>query len=304
MSVVDLLVRALRKDQVQVGGKEQDVLVLSLNYQGIDLETWMGADGEIVRQQTPFGWSMEASTAEEALGAARISQNAPDILTSLSVPCEGVIADQQLCKSLTLRLSGIDTNMVRLASDRQKIIAVSNAVVDLELKPSSSTAFAAQPSSELLASTPFVQSDHPEIVKQAQAIVQGTPNDEAKVLALYEWVYKNVNKKITVSLPSALDVLKQMEGDCNEHTYLYVALARAIGIPAQIKVGLVYKEGAFYYHAWPAVFVNGWWELDPTLGQPHVDATHVVLLEGEMKDQLKLLSVIGRLKAEVLEQTY
>ena len=43
-----------------------------------------------------------------------------------------------------------------------------------------------------------------------------------------------------MSLPSALEVLKTRVGDCNEHTTLYVAMARSLGIPARIAVGLVY----------------------------------------------------------------
>ncbi len=117
-------------------------------------------------------------------------------------------------------------------------------------------------------------------------------------------MYRKVKKQPTVSLPSALDVLRNMEGDCNEHTYLFVALARAVGIPAKIKVGLLHTNGAFYYHAWPAVFVGRWWELDPTIGQEAVDATHVAILEGETADQLKLLGLVGQLNADVVKQEY
>ena len=65
-----------------------------------------------------------------------------------------------------------------------------------------------------------------------------------------------IEKKPTVSLPSALEVLKTRVGDCNEHTALYVAMARALGIPARIAVGLVYLRGAFYYHAWAEVWLE------------------------------------------------
>ena len=88
-------------------------------------------------------------------------------------------------------------------------------------------------------------------------------------------------------------------GDCNEHTYLFVALARSVGIPAQIRIGLVFSRGAFYYHAWPSVWVGEWLEMDPTLEQPVVDATHLALLEGELDKQLELMKVIGRLSARV-----
>jgi hypothetical protein len=98
-------------------------------------------------------------------------------------------------------------------------------------------------------------------------------------------------------------VLLRREGDCNEHTYLAVALARAVGIPARITVGIVCHEGAFYYHAWPAFHVGaaGWLETDPTFGQDRVDATHIALLQGELQSQAELTRVFGRLRVEVVE---
>jgi transglutaminase-like putative cysteine protease len=50
-----------------------------------------------------------------------------------------------------------------------------------------------------------------------------------------------LDKKPTVSLPSAREVLRTKVGDCNEHTALYVAMARAAGLPARIAVGLAYS---------------------------------------------------------------
>ena len=100
-------------------------------------------------------------------------------------------------------------------------------------------------------------------------------------------------------------MLRQREGDCNEHTYLFVALARAAGLPARIHVGLVYsgmdgQPGVFYYHAWPSVYVGEWVEMDPTLGQPTVDATHLSLVTGELADQLKLLGLFGRARVDIV----
>ena len=65
-----------------------------------------------------------------------------------------------------------------------------------------------------------------------------------------------LDKKPTVSLPSAREVLRTKVGDCNEHTALYVAMARSLGLPARIAVGLAYSRGAFYYHAWPEVYID------------------------------------------------
>ena len=114
-----------------------------------------------------------------------------------------------------------------------------------------------------------------------------------------------LEKKPTVSLPSALEVLKTRIGDCNEHTALYVAMARSLGLPARIAVGLVYLRGAFYYHAWPEVWVEEsrgrglWLPVDPTLNQFPADATHVRLARGGLERQAAILGLVGRARLEI-----
>jgi transglutaminase-like putative cysteine protease len=110
-----------------------------------------------------------------------------------------------------------------------------------------------------------------------------------------------------VSLPSAREVLRTRVGDCNEHTALYVAMARALGVPARIAVGLVYVRGGFYYHAWPEVYVQEgrgrglWLPVDPTLNQFPADATHIRLARGGLDRQAAILPAMGRAKMHVIE---
>ena len=73
------------------------------------------------------------------------------------------------------------------------------------------------------------------------------------------------------SLPNAVEVFRNRVGDCNEFTVLYVALARALGLPARAIAGLVYLDGHFYYHAWPEVYAGRWIMVDPVFGQVPAD---------------------------------
>ena len=86
--------------------------------------------------------------------------------------------------------------------------------------------------------------------------MRGVDRRAPRAERLTRYVNALLDKKPTVSLPSAREVLRTKVGDCNEHTALYVAMARAIGIPARIAVGLVFVHGAFYYHAWPEVYID------------------------------------------------
>jgi transglutaminase-like putative cysteine protease len=116
-----------------------------------------------------------------------------------------------------------------------------------------------------------------------------------------------LDKKPTVSLPSAREVLRTRIGDCNEHTALYVAMARSLGLPARISVGLYYTRGAFFYHAWPEVYLQegrgrGYWlPVDPTFNQFPADATHVRLARGGLDKQAAILPLIGKIRMTIVD---
>ena len=136
-------------------------------------------------------------------------------------------------------------------------------------------------------------------------MVAGVTGTRARAERLTREVNSLVEKKPTVSLPSALEVLRTKVGDCNEHTALFVALARSIGIPARINVGLAYVRGAFYYHAWPEVYIDEgkgrglWLPVDPTFNQFPADATHLRLARGGLDKQAAILPLIGKAEDDV-----
>jgi transglutaminase-like putative cysteine protease len=149
-----------------------------------------------------------------------------------------------------------------------------------------------------------LQVDDPRIVRAAENIIDDVTDPSVKAGLIGQWVYENIEKDLTISLPSAVDVLEVRKGDCNEHTVLYTALARSTGLPTKICIGIVYNDGYFYYHAWPAVFLGSWLPIDPTLGQDVADATHIKLLEGGLERQADLMRVVGKISVTVLDYSY
>ena len=166
-----------------------------------------------------------------------------------------------------------------------------------------------------LAPEAFIESDAPEIVAETQkalAPLAKNVTNRRKAEALVRYVNAALEKKPTMSLPSAVEVLKTRVGDCNEHTALYVGMARAAGIPSRVAIGLVSLRGAFYYHAWPEVFVGdpkattdtqggAWIPVDPTLNQFPADVSHVRLARGGFDRQAAILPLLGRAQIRVLE---
>jgi transglutaminase-like putative cysteine protease len=118
---------------------------------------------------------------------------------------------------------------------------------------------------------------------------------------LNRWVHDSIAARPAFGIPNALEVLRTRAGDCNEHTQLYVAMARAIGLPARVASGLAYVDGKFYYHAWPEVFLGDWVGVDPTFGQFPADAAHLRFTIGGLDRQTSLLRLMGNLKIDVLE---
>jgi transglutaminase-like putative cysteine protease len=204
---------------------------------------------------------------------------------------------------LRLKLSGLSDHTSFTFPPRQqqqdRIITITQekpSTLETYSLPQTNSEFAPD-----LASTPFLQSTHPRLLAQAQQIL-GPERDALKAAhRLLDWTYTALEKVPTVSMPTALEVLQSQKGDCNEHAVLFTALARAGGLPARVAAGVVYLDGAFYYHAWSEVWLGQWVAVDPALGQFPADATHVKFLTGGPEEHLALLKVIGQLKMEVVD---
>ncbi|HNR30627.1 MAG TPA: transglutaminase family protein [Candidatus Hydrogenedentes bacterium] len=153
--------------------------------------------------------------------------------------------------------------------------------------------------------TPFIQCDDQRLVEKAKEIV-GDETDALKVSNLLcAWVYKNMRSTYSARLSNAIEVLETLEGDCTEHSILYIGLARAAGLPAREVAGVVYVDGVnpgFYFHQWAKAWVGKWIDVDPTFNQPLADVTHIKLAEGDLFTQSKLIPLIGHLQiAYILE---
>lgn len=145
----------------------------------------------------------------------------------------------------------------------------------------------------------MIQCTDPVIIAVADSLTEGAADAWDAVTRISRFVDRAVENVPTVSLPSAVDVLDNLRGDCNEHTILTVALCRAVGIPAVTCAGIVYVDnGIFGYHAWPAVWVGEWVAIDPTFGQQIADCTHIVLAQGSLDAQYVVNGVLGRLSIE------
>ncbi|HIJ64810.1 MAG TPA: transglutaminase domain-containing protein [Candidatus Hydrogenedentes bacterium] len=233
-----------------------------------------------------------------------------DVIISSAVRLDAPIEDPRERGELRLLLKG-PLNEDHLFNDERQVIRPAPEGYEFVGKKISLEGFEAtqlpiqdEDVTEWLKPSTFVQSDRPELIEKAKEIV-GEERDAAAVSQrLCTWVRDNMRTSYSAQLSNALEVLNNMEGDCTEHSILFIGLARAAGLPAREVAGLVYTGGpdaAFYYHQWAKVWIGKWIDVDPTFGEPLADATHIKLAEGDLYEMAKLIPIIGQIKIEAAE---
>jgi len=302
MNVVDAQVVIEKKEKIQVKNREYEAWKMNISMLGLTSTTWVDSTGETIKEESPPGIVMIQETPQEAL-AKETSEATLDVLSLFSIRVDSTISDPRKVSYLKIEMKNIDTTNLSLSDEAQKVLSINPVVLEVtsEPKPVQKISLPIKGESEFLKPSLCIQSDNPKIKEKALAIIKGSKDGGEAAEKLASWVFTNVKKRATASLPSAVDVLATLEGDCNEHSVLFAALARAVGIPTKIAVGVVYLDKAFYYHAWNKVYLGNWISVDPTFGQFPADATHIKLQEGELAEQAKVLKIVGTVKIDIKE---
>jgi hypothetical protein len=285
------------------------------SFGGVTLDSWIDEDGRVVRSTSAMGLSVERTAYELALqeqedarsGLAAGGGVGTDVVLATAIASNRIIPDPFGEEELRFLLAGVDLTGFELDGGRQELRG-DTLVVRREdwsrLDPGYTLPYPSMDMREALEAEPLIQSGDPRILDAARTIAQigmrGRANPRTVAERLTQGVFLLLDKTVSFSLPSATQVLESRRGDCNEHTVLYVAMARSVGLPARVAVGLVYLEGAFYYHAWPEVWLGEWVAVDPTFGQTPAGAAHLRFVTGSPAQQLEIARLIGALRIEVL----
>ncbi|TFH66175.1 MAG: hypothetical protein E4G90_04920 [Gemmatimonadales bacterium] len=281
---------------------------------GIRVESWIDADGRIVRASSPLGFSMEKTEYELARQAqedARGLVGSPiddDVILTTAIRSNVDLGEVESHEELRFVLSGVELEGFQLEGGRQRLQGDTLIVRQEDwaaIRPDfQELPYPRMDFLEYLQPEPLIQSDDEGIIRAAERMADWQlmgGNDPMRVTRrLTMGINGLLEKEITFSIPSAVQVLASGRGDCNEHTVLFVAMARALGLPARTAVGLVYVENAFFYHAWPEVWLGQWVAVDPTFGQYPADAAHLRFVIGGLAQQVEIVRLIGNLQIEVV----
>lgn len=296
-------IAVLEKMELQIGDRLVEAWKVNAIFRAMEVIMWVDEEGRLLKGRMPLGITVVRSDRKEIESMMRGVGDLPEMMTLSSVPTEGTIADPRNLGLLKVEIIG--KSRVHIPSDNHRQTVKKNVVTIRRRpisKPSYSVPYERGDRNEYLESSRFIRSDHPDIVKKAKEIA-GDEKDPAKAVRMINhWVFERLRKTPTPSVPDAYTVLVTRQGDCNEHSVLAAAFARALGIPARIDLGLVYLEDAFYYHAWNSYWDgNSWFTADALLDQMPVDATHVRLLTGDVDKHLNVITFLGKLEFKILE---
>ncbi len=302
--------------QVRVEGKESrkimgslvDTFKLNIKVKDMIETMWVTPQGETVEELSPLGFRSVLEPRSVALTKGWGGEPV-DLIAATAIKAAGLpVTYPAGVQRMDAYVSGISGTESIPSSDFQKqegsliIVSVPKNIGTYTLPykhPSNLNGLSVE---EELGSDSLVNANNPAIISKAREIIHGETDAKKAAELLNDWVYAHVRSTFTVALPRSIDLLKNPQGDCKAHTILFTALARAIGIPAKMAMGVVLMpDGYFYYHAWPLIYLNGWVPVDPTLGEFPADATHIMLASGSLNNWMDILGVVGRIKINIMK---
>jgi len=128
---------------------------------------------------------------------------------------------------------------------------------------------------EFTASDNMIQSNSEEIVEQANKIIGSETNPYKQAKSIHQWMASNISSE--PGPRDAVSVLRNRHCQCGGRAFLFVALCRAVGIPARpiagihspgsydLKSGNWYPDKSMGYHIWAEFYIPeyGWIQVDP-----------------------------------------
>ncbi|MDH5532612.1 MAG: transglutaminase-like domain-containing protein [Candidatus Bathyarchaeota archaeon] len=135
----------------------------------------------------------------------------------------------------------------------------------------------------------LIESNHTLIVSTAENVVGEEENPREMALRIYDFVVDRLTYEAQSEEMGALWALQNRRGDCSEHSYLFVALCRAVGIPSRVVTGFAfstYIESSSEGHMWTEYYLEnyGWVPTDLSWSLfEEIDSRHFASLWGACK---------------------
>lgn len=285
--------------------KKGKMYILKCQYQNFNYTLWVNQKGQIIKEKSPMGIKIVKVNSSKATKNLKKIQRI-SLREKFSIPVKINYPNLKQLTSIDLKLKNIKVQSLNLESNNQSVKKIGENFVILKLRknevPERKKSDKEKNLKKFLKSTSYIQKNNSKIIKMAQKITNNSPTLTSKINSILSWINNNIRQVPTLSLPSALKVLENKIGDCNEITYLFTAFSRAIDIPTKTVTGLIYLNNKFQYHMWSEIYINNQWvSVDPTFTQFPSDITHIKLLEGGYENQIKLANLISKIDIKILK---
>jgi hypothetical protein len=108
----------------------------------------------------------------------------------------------------------------------------------------------------------YIDPENQRISSIAQNIYNKASTDNSLIVAkeLFIWLKSNTNYSYNTNSDKVKQATKTLEdeaGDCDDLSFLYISLCRALNIPARFVKGFLVEQTNAVPHAWTEVFVGG-----------------------------------------------
>ncbi|MBW2603197.1 MAG: transglutaminase domain-containing protein [Deltaproteobacteria bacterium] len=275
--------------------------VVTTGFDGLGVQEVFDSDGRVY--SIVLGGLFECRLEPQAL-ATRIDKTI-DLFLRNTVSINKPLGNSEKIALLKLSLDATSGALIDNATGQSVTFSQTNDFVIVTLNPEGGYRVNAtdEEIEKNLATTTHTPVDHPKITRMVRRAVGDAKSPEEKVRRLTQFVYRYIEDDYTANPLTVMDIIEKKKGDCSEHSKLFTAMARAMGIPCRTVGGLIYLGDEFQefgLHAWNEVVIGGVWiPVDPTWGQPLVDATHI-RFSVDISKEWEVMAVIPKIKMEVL----
>jgi len=264
--------------QQQHDGLDLWQLAISSPEQTYRSEMWVRRDG-VMQRLSNGAIEMRWSDGDENADKATAENVTRDLYQVQTIPIDRALGDAKKIAGLALRWSQHIALPLQTRADQY----VQAGFVRTEIA-ANPVALAGEQVEALLPEARY-SGDDAHFLQRTKALTQSLLGDEQRVRGLLLFVSEHLKQGTELRELTANEILRNQRGDCTEYAQLFVALARASGLPAREVSGLVYlgdTQLSFGGHTWAEVAINGRWQsVDPMWNLYGVTATHLRMGEGE-----------------------
>ncbi|MCC7492690.1 MAG: transglutaminase domain-containing protein [Fimbriimonadaceae bacterium] len=323
LKIEQCTVKALRQEPLPLAGATLEATVVEMSSPMVKAELWVDAEGRLLQlASTAMAAKLEYKREDKdaALAGVDAAGTRIDLAVATAIRPATPIADPGNTARLKLRVKGLE-KLAKVPSDAFQQVGPAGpdgwreVVLDtakiprprpLSLPLTAAKVGGAARWHDLqpyLAAGAYLEADHPKMQAAGAAAVKGAKDLASAIDQVRASVHDRIHWQSNIGLfRSALEVLEDPAGVCRDAAALYVAMARAAGLPSRVCGGLVYVGGAFMGHAWAESWAGDWIPVDATRSTAFVDATHLKLAQGdEYAVVFEMLPALGGVQIEVVE---